>query len=175
MAAQSRDYEPEVREFAYDPEQQPQLFADVLRRRVLAYLLDLIFISLLVVAAGALIAVFGVLTFGLGWLLYGILVPTTAILYVAFTLGGPNGATPGMRIMGLEMRLWYGARPYILLAVMHGLLFYTFNVVLTPLIVCVSLFNERKRLLHDIVLGTVVINSNALEPAAFDGRSGGPQ
>src|SRR5205807_631172 len=31
---------------------------------------------------------------------------------------------------------------------------------LTPLIVLVGLFNGRRRLLHDVILGTVVINSS---------------
>lgn len=151
-------------DFAYDPAMQPELFDDVRKRRVMAYLLDLLFISILVVVLGALVAVVGIVTLGLGWLLYGILVPGTAILYVAFTLGGPYCATPGMRIMGLEMRLWYGAKPYMLLAVVHAVLFYGLNVILTPFIVLVSLFNERKQLLHDIVLGTVVVNSSVNLP-----------
>ena len=154
-------------DFAYHPDTQPELFADIRRRRIMAYLLDLLFIAILVVILGAIVGVIGVITLGLGWLLYGILVPATAILYIAFTLGGPNCATPGMNIMGLQMRLWYGAKPYMLLAVMHGLLFYGFNVILTPFIVLVSLFNERKQMLHDIVLGTVVINTSVNVP---DGR-----
>ncbi len=151
-------------ESVYDPATHPELFADVRRRRVIAYLLDLVFISILVFIAGAVVALIGVVTLGLGWLLYGILVPATALIYVALTLGGPNAATPGMQVMGLEMRLWYGAKPYIVLAIMHGVLFYGLNVVLTPFIVLVSLFNERKRLLHDIVLGTVVMNSAHIPP-----------
>lgn len=168
MTTESAEFEENDQSFVYDPVAQPELFVDVRRRRVMAYFLDLVFVSVLVFVAGAVVAIFGVVTLGIGWLLYGILVPATALLYIAFTLGGPNGATPGMRIMGLEMRLWYGAKPYILLAVMHGILFYGLNIVLTPFIVLVSLFNERKRLLHDIVLGTVVINSLANMPDEFD-------
>jgi uncharacterized RDD family membrane protein YckC len=33
--------------------------------------------------------------------------------------------------------------------------------VLTPFIVLVGLFNRRRQLLHDLVLGTVIINSSA--------------
>jgi uncharacterized RDD family membrane protein YckC len=33
--------------------------------------------------------------------------------------------------------------------------------VLTPLVLVVGLFNERQRLLHDILIGTVVINNPA--------------
>lgn len=146
------------RQFVYDPERQPELFADVRRRRLFAYLIDLVLIGFLVLIGWAVIGILGIVTLGLGWLFFGISAPATALIYIALTLGGARSATPGMRMMGLEMRLWYGARPYMLLAVMHTVLFYTFNTLLTPLIVAVSLFNERKRLLHDIVLGTVVIN-----------------
>ncbi|MBV9561586.1 MAG: RDD family protein, partial [Bradyrhizobium sp.] len=31
----------------------------------------------------------------------------------------------------------------------------------TPLIVLVGLFNGRRRLLHDMMLGTVIVNSSA--------------
>jgi len=160
-------------DFAYDPAMQPELFYDVRRRRVLAYLLDVLFIGVLVVVLGLLVGVVGIVTLGLGWLLYSILIPGTAILYVAFTLGGPYCATPGMRAMGLEMRLWYGAKPYMLLAVVHAVLFYGLNLFLTPLIILVSLFNERKQLLHDIVLGTVVINSAVNLPDSVSHSAGG--
>jgi uncharacterized RDD family membrane protein YckC len=36
--------------------------------------------------------------------------------------------------------------------------------MLTPLVILISLFNTRKRLLHDMLLGTVVIN-NAVRAA----------
>ena len=41
---------------------------------------------------------------------------------------------------------------------------------LTPLVLLVGLFNGRRRLLHDIILGTVVINSSVRTQVAF-GRS----
>jgi uncharacterized RDD family membrane protein YckC len=33
--------------------------------------------------------------------------------------------------------------------------------VLTPFVLLVAFFNERRRLLHDILLGTVIINNAA--------------
>ncbi|MEM1047727.1 MAG: RDD family protein [Pseudomonadota bacterium] len=166
MSVESARAETDRDVFVFDPLRYPALYTDVRRKRVIAYLMDLVFLCLIIVAAGALVAVFGVVTLGLGWLLFGILVPATALIYVGLTLGGPNAATPGMRVMGLELRLWYGAKPYLVLALMHGVLFYAFNVLLTPLIVAVSLFGSRKRLLHDILLGTVVLN--AADPGAID-------
>jgi uncharacterized RDD family membrane protein YckC len=42
-------------------------------------------------------------------------------------------------------------------------LFWISVSVLSPLILLVGLFNGRRRLLHDIVLGTVIIN-NSVRP-----------
>ena len=46
---------------------------------------------------------------------------------------------------------------YFVLGAMHAVLFWVSISFLTPLVVLVGLFNGRRRLLHDIVLGTVVI------------------
>ena len=43
--------------------------------------------------------------------------------------------------------------------------------VLTPLVLLVGLFNGRRRLLHDIVLGTVVINSSVRSQVAQPART----
>jgi len=152
----SADY---VRQDVFDPVRHPELFAGVRSRRIFAFFIDVIVIALLTFGAGILVFVLGVFTLGLGFLLYGILPAAVALLYVAFTLGGPQASTLGMRAMGLEMRLWYGARPYPLLAAVHALLFWFSVSLLTPLILLVALFSDRKRLLHDIILGVVVINS----------------
>lgn len=157
MSLDASSYSP--RQDAFDPVQHPELFEGVRSRRIFAFFIDVIVIALLTFAAGILVFVVGVFTLGLGFLLYAILPASVAILYAAFTLGGPAASTLGMRAMGLEMRLWYGAPPYPLLAAVHLLLFWFSVSLLTPLVLVVSLFSDRKRLLHDIVLGTVVINS----------------
>ena len=65
-----------------------------------------------------------------------------------------------MRVMDLELRTWYGAPGYFVLGATHAVLFWVSISFLTPLVLLVGLFNGRRRLLHDIVLGTVVINSS---------------
>ncbi|MBO6756037.1 MAG: RDD family protein [Roseibium sp.] len=149
------------REDMFDPLIRPDLFSGVRSRRIFAFFIDVIAIALLFGAAAVVVFFLGIFTLGLAWLFYAFLWQAVALLYVAFTLGGPAAATPGMRAMGLEMRLWYGAKPYPLLAAMHALLFWFSVALLTPLVLLVSLFSDRKRLLHDIVLGTVVVNSEA--------------
>ncbi|MFN3132202.1 RDD family protein [Roseibium sp.] len=147
------------RQDAFDPLLQPELFEGVRSRRIFAFIIDAFVITLLTLGAGILVFILGVFTLGLGFLLYAILPVSVALIYVAFTLGGPNASTIGMRAMGLEMRLWYGAKPYPLLAAVHLLLFWFSISLLTPFVLLVSLFSDRKRLLHDLILGTVVINS----------------
>lgn len=147
------------RQDVFDPGQHPDLFSGVRSRRIFAFFIDAIVIAMLICGAAILVFFLGIFTLGLGFLLYAILPASVALLYVAFTLGGPQASTFGMRAMGLEMRLWYGSKPYPLLAAVHALLFWFSVSLLTPLVLLVSLFSDRKRLLHDIILGVVVINS----------------
>jgi uncharacterized RDD family membrane protein YckC len=130
-------------------------------RRVFAFLIDLVVLSIPIVLAVIFIAVFGLITLGLGWLLFWLISPMSivwALLYYGATLGGPHSATVGMRMMDLELRTWYGEPAYFVLGAAHALLFWVSMSFLTPLVLIVGLLNGRKRLLHDIVLGTVVIN-----------------
>jgi uncharacterized RDD family membrane protein YckC len=129
-------------------------------RRVFAFLLDYLIVGLLSIPFAILVALLGLLTFGLGWALFGILVPAVALIYVWSTLGGRNQATTGMRMMGIRLDRLDGRPVDGLLAVVHSVLFWAGNVVLTPFILLVSLFADRKRTLHDLLLGTVVTRSD---------------
>jgi uncharacterized RDD family membrane protein YckC len=94
-----------------------------------------------------------------------------AIVYYGASLGGPHSATIGMRVMDLELRTWYGAPGYFVLGAMHAVLFWVSISVLSPLVLLVGLFNGRRRLLHDIVLGTVIINSSVRSPVPTAART----
>ena len=82
-----------------------------------------------------------------------------AIVYFGATLGGDRSATIGMRVMELEMRTWYGAPAYFVLGAVHAIAFWFTVSVLSPFVLLVAFFNQRRRLLHDILLGTVIINN----------------
>jgi uncharacterized RDD family membrane protein YckC len=129
-------------------------------RRILAFVIDYCIVALLTIPFAILVAVLGLLTFGLGWALYSILVPAVAILYIWNTLGGRNQATSGMRMMGIRLDRLDGTRIDGLTAVVHSVLFWASTVILTPFILLVTLFADRKRTLHDLLLGTVVSHSN---------------
>ena len=159
---------------AFDPEFEPELFRGVLTRRVFAFLIDLVVLSVPVILGYIFIAVFGLLTLGLGWVLFWLAWPASviwAIVYYGASLGGPHSATVGMRVMDLELRTWYGAPGYFVLGAMHAVLFWVSVSFLSPLVVLVGLFNGRRRLLHDFVLGTVIINNAVRSPVGQPART----
>jgi uncharacterized RDD family membrane protein YckC len=152
----------DIKPHAYDPATQPELFDGVLARRVVAFVIDFIIIAVPVVLAAMFIFAFGIMTLGLGFALYWLLSPGTviwALVYFGATLGGPSSATIGMRVMDLEMRTWYGAPAYFVLGAVHAIAFWFTVSFFSPFVLLVAFFNERRRLLHDILLGTVIINN----------------
>ena len=154
----------DVKPHAYDPVVNPELFEGVLARRCIAFVIDVVIIAIAVLFAAAFIFIVGLLTLGLGWLLYWLLSPAAviwAICYYGMTFGSPASATIGMRVMDLEMRTWYGAPAYFVLGAVHAIVYWITISFLTPLILLVALFNQRRRLLHDMLVGTIVINSRA--------------
>src|SRR3954470_7297178 len=148
----------------FDPWLYPELFRGVLTRRALAFLIDLVVLSIPVLLAIVFIFIFGVITLSLGWWLYGLLAPACvvwAVVYYGSSIGGPHSATLGMRVMDLQLRTSYGAPGYFVLGAAHAVLFWVLCSFFTPLILLVGLFNGRRRLLHDMMLGTVIVNSSA--------------
>ncbi len=165
----------DIKPHAYDPDANPELFEGVLARRVVAFIIDFVVIAVPVVLTSMFIFAFGIVTLGLGWALYWLLTPATviwALCYFGFTLGGPHSATIGMRVVDLEMRTWYGAPAYFVLGAVHAIAFWFTISFFTPFVLLVAFFNQRRRLLHDILLGTVIINSPA-RAAAMRGTPAG--
>jgi uncharacterized RDD family membrane protein YckC len=137
-----------------------RLYDGVLSRRVLAFCLDYLIVGLLLIPVAILVFLLGIFTLGLGWALFGILGPLVALVYVWSTLGSPRQATMGMRAMSIRLERLDGGRVDGMLAVIHSVLFWAGNVILTPLILLATLFLDRKRALHDLLLGTVVVRTD---------------
>lgn len=135
-------------------------YSGVLSRRVFAFLIDYMIIALLWVPAAVLVFFLGILTLGLGFLLYPILFFVVAGLYFGVSLAGPFQATPGMRAMGIAMVRLDGRKLDFVTAIAHLALFWILNSVLTPLILLVGLFTERSRLVHDLLVGTATIRTS---------------
>lgn len=142
---------------AYNPVTQPQLFDGVIGKRLMAFVVDAIIILLLWVLAAVVVGVLGIITLGLAWLLYGAIFPIVGLGYNALTIGGSNSATIGQRMMGLEVRMWFGGKVSPLVAAFHALLFWFSFVIFCPILLW-ALFDQRKRCLHDILAGVVLIN-----------------
>ena len=142
---------------AYDPVRQPELFDGVIFKRVIAFVIDAIIISLLTVAAYVVVALLGIVTLGLAWLLFGLVFPAVGLGYNAITIGGKNSATLGQRMMGLEVRMWFGGKVTPMIAAFHALLFWFSLVIFFPILLW-ALFDSRKRCLHDILAGVLFIN-----------------
>ncbi|TIX44993.1 MAG: RDD family protein [Mesorhizobium sp.] len=134
-------------------------YEGVRTRRILAFVIDYFIVALLTIPFAILVFLLGLLTLGLGWMLFSILVPAVAILYIWNTLGSKDQATTGMKVMGIRLDRLDGSRIDGLTAVVHSVLFWAGNVILSPLVLLVSLFSDRKRTLHDLLLGTVVSRS----------------
>lgn len=140
----------------------PRALDGVLSRRVFAFIVDYLIIAGITVALAILVGLLGILTLGLGWLLFAVWGPIVALIaltYVWRTLGGPSQATPGMQMMGIKLIRLDGAPIDGLTAVVHSVLFWAGNVVLTPLILLATLFTDYKRTVHDLLLGTAVVRT----------------
>lgn len=147
---------------AYDPVRNPEYFEGVLSRRIIAFLIDATIVIGPIILLAIFIFIFGLITLGIGWFLFWLLSPIFviwAVVYTGATLGSPASATMGMRAMDLELRIWNGGKMYFLLGAVHSIFFWVLTSSLTPLILLIALFNRRRRLLHDFLTGTVLVNN----------------
>lgn len=127
--------------------------AGVRTRRILALCLDFTLVSLLV---AVLWVVSIVLTFGFALFFLPPLWPIVAFFYNGLSVSGRKMATPGMRLMDLEMRMNNdGARVPFVNAAVQAVLFYVSWCF--PPIFLVSLVDAEKRCLHDIIAGVVIV------------------
>ncbi|HYF55341.1 MAG TPA: RDD family protein [Salinarimonas sp.] len=147
----------------YQPAPPPDLAVlteGALGRRFVAYALDLMIVFGLTLVVGFAVLVFGLITFGLAWALFAILVPGTAILYSAVTVGGPNQGTVGMRLAGLRVvDATTGRGTDMLSAGVHALLFYVAasTLVLLAVDLLIGFARRDARLGHDVLAGLVAI------------------
>jgi uncharacterized RDD family membrane protein YckC len=145
---------------AFDPHADSALFEGVLQRRIMAFMIDLFIIAVPVGVLGLLVFMFCTFSLKMNWTLLWLLVPLSvvwALVYYGTTIGGPASATMGMQAAGIEVRTWYGVRCFPELGAAHGLLFWVLAAGLTPLVLMVGLVNARHQLLHDLLLGVVVV------------------
>lgn len=140
-----------------DPLEDPALFAGILPRRIFAFVLDVGVLTGLGILYYFAVVLLGLLTLGFA---LPLLVTAGAFLPLAYhtlTIGGPRSATLGMRAFGLQVKVWNGGAPGYLQALLHTGVFYLSLGLTSGLILLWALFNNRRRCLHDILCGTVVV------------------
>jgi uncharacterized RDD family membrane protein YckC len=160
MSQQSLPEKPEL-PFAWTQEpnsmSRPELFEGVMFRRIIAYLIDAIILSGTILFLWFLV----VITLGLLGPIAALITPVIPIAYHSLLIGGPNSATIGMRMMGIEVRRLDGARPGLAQALLQTLLFYA-TLALTGLLLIAALFNDRRRCLHDWLSETITVNTSGI-------------
>ena len=149
-----------------DPLDDPDLYDGVIWRRCGAYLLDVLAIAVLFLAAWFVLTFFTVISLGL---LAPLEVAALALLPTAYHTWfiGSSGATPGMRFFDIELRSWTGQRPDLFQAFLQTVLFYTTISLTAFVILAVALFNNRARTLHDFLAGTVGVRHSRLQPEGY--------
>jgi len=133
----------------------------VLSRRVIGWFVDLLLLALILVVLWVVFMVFGLLTLGLGFPLLGVL-PFVPFCYHMLFLAGPPSATPGQSAFGLVVRRNddFG-HPTVGQAAVSTLVFYA-TLATSGLLLLIALFTVRRRTLHDLISGLVVVRSRAL-------------
>ena len=147
-----------------DPWAHPEYFNGIARKRILAYLLDLLIVGALTVLVWFVGGLLTVLTFGLLLPAKVLALAVLPLAYHILTLSGPRSATLGMRAMGIrlvsidpEAAAW-GGRPTLFQAIIQVISFYGSLALTGSVILVEALFNPRRRMLHDWLAGTVAIN-----------------
>jgi uncharacterized RDD family membrane protein YckC len=146
------------------PPGEEALLAGVRRRRLFAWLVDLVLIAILAGSTVLTLAAMGFVTFGLTWALLG-WVPAIPLLYHWLWVASPASATPGQVLMGLIVRRDEDLGPPGVLRAAVSTLGYAVTIATGVVWFAVCLVTVHKRCLHDIVSGLVVVRRHP--PAAW--------
>jgi len=145
-----------------DPATAPELFEGVLTRRVIAFVLDMIIIGAIVLAISIVGAIAGFFTFGLSWLALFVLIPLSIVLYYGATLGSARRATVGMSMMDIVLTPTRGQPLNGGLAFLHTLLFWVSAWIAWPISLLVALFTPRRQMVHDLIVGTLMVRRSPM-------------
>jgi uncharacterized RDD family membrane protein YckC len=130
----------EDRPYLPDPATAPQLFEGVLTRRVVAYVIDL----------------------GLAWAALPFAVLGVIVLYYAATLGSSKRATLGMQMMDIVLTPTRGQPLDGWMAILHALLFWVSFWISWPISLIFALFTPRRQMIHDLIVGTLMVRRSPM-------------
>lgn len=135
-----------------DPETHGDFYSDTAIKRLFAWVIDTVAITLLSLLVIPFTAFVGLFFFALIFLAVG-------LVYRIWTIA-QYSATPGMRLMAIEFRNGQGERFDTGTAVAHTLLYVVMSSVFILQVVSIGMMltNPRGQGLHDMLLGTAAIN-----------------
>lgn len=135
-----------------DPRYQPVFYDGVPAKRLFAWVIDVVLITVLTV-------LLGFFTLGLAWLFFFVFYVAMSFTYRWLTIAG-GSATVGMRVMNLQLRGPTGARLAPGEAALHTLAYMVCAAFALPQILSIVLMitGPRHQGLHDLLLGTAAIN-----------------
>lgn len=138
-----------------DPVLQRGFYADVPAKRLIAWVVDTIVVTLLTVLVS-------ILTLGLGFFLFAGIFLVIGFIY-RWTSIAARSATPGMRLVAIELRAGDGGTLDGLMAALHTLGYYVSTAIFPLQLVSIVLMltGSRRQGLTDLVLGTAAINRAA--------------
>lgn len=138
-----------------DPVTQAEFYADVTLKRLFAWLIDVVLIA-------AICVLISLLTFGIGFFLWGLIYLAVSFVYRVTTLSNAS-ATLGMRLTAIELRTHRGERFDRTTAALHTLGYFvsmsTFVVQLISIVMMCT--TPRGQSLVDMMLGTAAVNRAA--------------
>lgn len=139
------------------------LLRHVLRRRICAFFIDGLIATILCAVLWALLLAFGLLTLGLGLPLLALL-PAVPLLYNWLTVA-TYAATPGQSLMGLTVRRDADLAPPTSFEALVWTLGFVVTVSFGIIWFAVALLTTRRRTLHDLLSGLVVVRRRAVDEA----------
>ena len=135
-----------------DPDLYPEIYADTVTKRFFAWIVDTIAITLISILAIPFTAFLGL------FFLAGLFV-LVSLVYRTASLARWS-ATPGMRLMAIEIRARDGGPLDLPTAALHtiGYLVMSALVILQAISIILMLTSARGKGLHDQLLGTAPVN-----------------
>ena len=145
-----------------DPTTAPELFAGVLGRRVMAYIIDLAlmiaFMAMLFVV-GLILSIFPL---GLGAVALPLIIPVVIVAYYTLTLGSPMRATVGMWMFDLVLTPTRGRPLDGWKILIHPVVFWVTVWIAWPVSLAIALFTPRREMVQDLVTGTLMVRRSPM-------------
>jgi uncharacterized RDD family membrane protein YckC len=141
-----------------DPIESPEYYDGISSKRIIAYVIDFLICAGLGLVCWFFAAIIGFLSFGLLLAPMMVLIALLPIAYHTYLIGSKGSATFGMRFCGIKVYRLDGQAPEMLQAFILSAVFFFTAPATSFLILLVALFNIRRRCLHDMMAGTIILN-----------------